>query len=90
MSELSILVPLQALPADTTLTSESILSTLTDSLAARSQVEHLEQKCDHLLNMFRNAGSSLALILDEVEDEYEKLKALRKFAVELKEAGAAL
>lgn len=90
MSELSLLVPLKELPADTNLTAEGVLRAITDAAEAKTLAEHYRKMYEQLSASMRSAGSSLSLILDEVDGEYEKIKALRQFAAELKEAGGTL
>lgn len=87
MSEIQIIVPMSAFAEGTELTPAGIAATLQDTVAARAEAEQTKVRYNTVVSDLRSAGNSLSLILTEVDDEYEKLKALRRFAEELKQYG---
>jgi hypothetical protein len=89
-NEIQLVVPLSALPQDTELTPESVMRTLSDSVNARAEAQQHKDSYNALIQTIQSAGNSLTLILDEVDNEFEKVKALRKFAAELKDLGGSL
>jgi len=72
------------------MTVQGIGAALMDTTASRAEADYWKEKYDNLVHMMKNAGKGLELILDEVEEPFERVKALRSFAKELKELGASL
>lgn len=87
MSNIQIIIPLDILPEGTALTAESVLAVITESEKHRETAEQYKQMYNMLAQQMASAGKSLALILDEVDDQFEKAQALRGFAQELTQLG---
>lgn len=97
MSELSLVVPLSALPEGIELTSEGLLTALSDVEKHREAVEHYKieseqrrEQYNALVAQVGAAGRDLVRILDEIEDEYDKARALRTYASEMQSFGASV
>ena len=95
MTELSIVVPLSALPPGVELTAEGLLAALTDGESYRVQADEAKadaaqhkQRYNDLVAAVQPAGRDLTRILDEVEG-YDQARTLRRFAQELTEFGSA-
>lgn len=85
MSELQIVIPLSLLAGAQDLSTEGIIAYLEDTRAAREAMQHYKDQYNALAERVRSAGNSLTLILDEVNDDFERAKALRNFAQEMKQ-----
>ncbi len=88
MNELSLVVPLSLLPAD--VEPSEVLATLQDSAELRAMMEQMKGTYNSLIVLFRSQAANLKLILDEVDDEFEKVKALRGLASKMRDAADAL
>lgn len=85
---IQVIIPLDMFPEDTDMTVEGLLRTLGDAQTARAAANHYKELYNALAQQMQSAGNSLQLILDEVDGEWERVQALRRFAEEMKEAGA--
>lgn len=90
MSDIQVIIPLSALPEGTTLTAEGINEALGGIVDSRAEADHYKEKYNELVATAKAAGKSLELILDEVNDSFERAKALRGFVAELKSFGNGL
>jgi len=85
MSEIQIILPLSMFEGVHDFTPQSIVEHLQASTELLDDYVQLTNSYNSLVRTMNSTGKSLELILDEVDDSYEKAKALRKLASELKE-----
>jgi len=84
MSDISILIPLSALPEGVPLDSTSLIEALQDTAEARREADQLKAEYNALIRVWNSIGTNLELILDEVEG-MAKHQALRNLVQTLKE-----
>jgi len=85
MSEIQIILPLSAIAGiSTDLNAQTIMQNLNDSMQYKQDLNSLIEAYNNLVYTLNGAGRNIDLILDEVDDQYEKARALRKLAAEFK------
>lgn len=82
MTEISIVLPLSALQG-VTLTPEAIVENLSNAVQLKEQLSASITQYNELVDVVNSLGGSLTVILDETEG-FDKVRALRNFAEELK------
>lgn len=87
---ISIVVPLDVLPKGMTLDSETLISALTNYESATLKAERTQAEYNSLVSQVKSIGANLELILNEVDDPFEKVRALRNLVTELKEWGSSV
>lgn len=80
MSDIQILIPLSALPEGTTLTAEGINEALGGIVDSRAEIDQMKARYNELADAVKSSGKNLNLILDDINDSFERAKALRRFA----------
>ena len=85
MSEISIVIPLASLAGAGNISPGEILQTLQNSLHLKKQLETEQNRADNLKKMLHLAGRNMQLILDEVQDPFDKAQALRGLSKELQD-----
>ena len=83
MSEITINVPLDALAGAKTLDAAGIQEYLGNAVLLADTAKQAVNQYNSIINQFHSAAKSLQLILDEVDDPFEKAQALRRLAQEM-------
>jgi hypothetical protein len=85
MSDISIVIPLEALPDGVPLDGPSLIAALQDTASARREADQTKEAYNSLIKTWNSMGTNLELILDEL-DGFDKVQALRQFVQTLKDA----
>ena len=85
-SEIQLIVPLSLLAGVKLLTPEAISEHLQQFGRVASELEERDAQLAALQGVFCSCARSISLILDEVDDPYEKAQALRKLSADMLEA----
>ena len=97
MSEISIVIPLSVFDSDVgnvgnggsgtslPLSPKEIVEALRNSAKAKTEIEAAQQKTETLKNLLLTSARNLRLILDEVQDPFDKAQALRQLSKEMQD-----
>lgn len=87
--EISIVLPLSAIAGASTLAPSEIVRALQNSVRMKAEIDAAEKRVENLKKLLALAGRNMTLILDEVNDPFEKAQALRKLSKELQDIAAS-
>ena len=85
MNEIQIIVPLSVFNGAENLTPETILERLHNVLVLKDRLAQSEERYVKLVKAMISYGNSIQLILNEIDNPFDKAVALRKLAAEMKE-----
>lgn len=84
-NEISLVIPLSALAGVSNLEPHKIVEVLTKSVERERELEETKSRLEVVSKMLASYGRSLKLIVEEVNDPYEKAQALRKLSKEMQD-----
>ena len=90
MTDVQILLPLSVVQGAENLTAEGIAEYLSNAVHFKIEADSHKARYNALVQRVQAAGRDLERILDEVDDGYEKVRALRNYARQMKEEGQSV
>jgi len=86
VSDIQIIIPLSVLGTASSLTPEEISRTLNNATAYQQAAERYRELVNVMVVQFQSAARDLLRILDEVDDPWHRVQALRQLAADMQEA----